>query len=164
MLRWVAVRRDCPASECSRQGPSPGGAICPASTRGGCLAKAMDQHLGVQRSSRFRLFLAGDPPSTSHWGHAFGELRSSVMLGLPILFVDLLASSCGLWLRNPRDQATHDAGGGTGLVFISSPCEAVVRVHNSVSYCSEVPSCSPLLGSDHFFVRCSDPVDTQPPT
>ena len=57
--------------------------------------------------------------------------------------IDLLASSCGSRLCNPRDQATHDAGAALDHVFISSPCEAVVRVHNGVS-------CSKLLPAPGF--------------
>ena len=52
---------------------------------------------------------------------------------------------------NLGDQATHDAGAALDLVCTSSPCETVVRVHNGVSCCSEVPNCCPLLGSDHNF-------------
>ena len=52
-----------------------------------------------------------------------GRTRSVDALIVPI--VDLLASSCGLRLCNPRDQAIDDAGAALDLVFISSPCEAV---------------------------------------
>ena len=86
----VRARWSAETAECSCQGPSPEGAIHPASTRGGCLAKEMGQHLGVQRSSRFRLFR--DPPSTSHWGH----------VDVPIFDFQLCFQACASKKKNPH--------------------------------------------------------------
>ena len=74
------------------------------------------------------MIMAGD---ANVWHPHFNLGRTRSVDALIIPFVDLLASSCGLRLCNPRDQATHDAGAALDLVFISSLCEAVV--HNGVS-------------------------------
>ena len=106
------------------------------------------------------MIMAGD---ANVWHPHFNLGRTRSVDALIIPFVDLLASSCGLGLCNPRDQATHLAGAALDLVFISSPCEAVVRVHDGVSCCSEVPSCCPLLGSDHFLCVAATQLTCRPP-
>ena len=114
----------------------------------------------VDSTMSLPMIMAGD---ANVWHPHFNLGRTRSVDALIIPFVDLLASSCGLRLCNPRDQATHLAGAALDLVFISSPCEAVVRVHNGVSCCSEVPSCCTLLGSDHFLCVAATQLTWRPP-
>ena len=61
-------------------------------------------------------------------------------------FIDLLISSCGLVLCNPRDRATHNAGAALDLVCASSSSPVTVRVHDGDNCCSRAPACCPSVG------------------
>ena len=95
---------------------------------------------------RFPMILAGD---ANVW-HPHVDLGPVLSDALIIPFIDVFISSCGLRLCNPRGEATHIAGAALDLFFISSTCREDLSVHNGVSRSDAVPSCCPLLGSDHF--------------
>ena len=107
------------------------------------VAMARRVHIEV----RLPMIVAGD---ANVWHPHFNLGRSRSADNMIVPFIDLLLSSCGLVLCNPRDRATHNAGAALDLVCASSSSPVTVRVHDGDNCCSHAPACCPLLGSDHF--------------
>ena len=82
------------------------------------------------------LIVAGD---ANVWHPAFSLGRSRSQDNLITPLVDLLVSSCGLSLVNPRDQATHIGGAALDLVFVSIDCPSTLHIHDGVSCCHQAP-------------------------
>ena len=78
------------------------------------------------------LLVTGDA-NVWHPEFSLGRSRSQDDLIVPL--VDLLVSSCGFALINPRDQATHDAGAALDLVFVSADCPSTLRIHDGIGCC-----------------------------
>ena len=93
------------------------------------------------------MIVAGD---ANVWHPHFNLGRSRSVDNMIVPFIDLLISSCGLVLCNPRNRATYNAGAALDLVCASSNSPVTVRVHDGDNCCSHAPACCPLLGSDHF--------------
>ena len=92
------------------------------------------------------LHIAGD---ANVWHPEFSLNRSRSQDDLIVPLVDLLVSSCGLALIDPRGQARHDAGAALDLVFVSADCPSTLRIHDGIGCCAQAPGCCPVMGSDH---------------
>ena len=105
------------------------------------------------------MMIAGD---ANVW-HPHFRMRTRTRDSLVFPFVDLLISSCNLENWNPREQATHVAGGGLDCVFISGSCAVPVSVHSGDHCCGEAPVVLSSSRIRSFLVHCTFDCPPPPP-